>query len=214
MADVESDADNLSFRDQHFLSNFQLNGANALDYFRLSPFYTPTCDNEVVRMQGLPPDSLLSMTGVQFSLAAVTTEKPVAHVIIVRKERRLSPERAVALDYYYILHGTLYKAPSLQEVLTARLAAASESLATCLSLLVECVDYAPGTGYTWSPSTLTPTTARPATNPTLFPPAPELVVDDVIKVGDEKLPQFDEAGVNVAVRRLLADTAADRAARQ
>uniref|UniRef100_A0A7S1VD77 Mediator of RNA polymerase II transcription subunit 6 n=1 Tax=Sexangularia sp. CB-2014 TaxID=1486929 RepID=A0A7S1VD77_9EUKA len=206
---TEEDIDKISFRDQTFLSTFQLHSDNAIDYFRLSPFYSPTCDNEVIRMQGLSPSSLLTMTGIQYTIAVVTNERPIAHVILVRKERRLSPERAVPLDFFYMLHGTVYKAPSLQEVLAGRLAAAADSLARCLSLLVECVAYTPGTGYTWAPSTTLPTTSTSSSTdpPPLHPVTPELLVDHSALETSETIPHFDEGGVNVAVRRLLADTA-------
>ena len=48
----------ISFANDQWVRAFGLGAHNALDYFALSPFYDTTCNNEVVKMQGLNLDHL------------------------------------------------------------------------------------------------------------------------------------------------------------
>ena len=64
-----------------------LNRSNVLEYFSESMFYDHQCNNAIIRMQGLNPDQMLGMQGVEYVL--LIAQEPILYVI--RKQHRTSP---------------------------------------------------------------------------------------------------------------------------
>lgn len=131
--------DEIQWKSPEFIQERGLNTANVLEYFALSPFYDRTSNNQVLMMQfqyqqiQIPvhisfhqyfQSRLSEMTGIEFVIAFV--KEP--DFWIVRKQKRLNPQSATALQDYYIIGANIYQAPKVYDVLSSRL------LATVLSL--------------------------------------------------------------------------------
>lgn len=131
--------DEIQWKSPEFIQERGLNTANVLEYFALSPFYDRTSNNQVLMMQfqyqqiQIPvhisfhqyfQSRLSEMTGIEFVIAFV--KEP--DFWIIRKQKRLNPQNAIALQDYYIIGANIYQAPKVYDVLSSRL------LATVLSL--------------------------------------------------------------------------------
>ncbi|KAJ1910039.1 Mediator of RNA polymerase II transcription subunit 6 [Tieghemiomyces parasiticus] len=105
-------------------ANGGLRADNVLEYFSLSPFWDPTSNNAVLKMQTQFNElqaaqlDLKKMTGVEF--AVVHERWPT--LFIIRKQRRRSPNEVIPLATYYILNGNIYQSPDLYSVVSNRLA--------------------------------------------------------------------------------------------
>lgn len=114
--------ENTCFRDPAWLQSFPLTRESVLDYFALSQFYDRNCNNEVLKMQTQHSELrdleglLRKMSGVQY--AVHHAEEP--HLFVIRKCRRLSEAEAVALDFYYVIHGSVYQAPTERDLVGTR----------------------------------------------------------------------------------------------
>lgn len=78
----------LTYHSQPFLAA-QLNANNVLDYFSniANPFYDRQCNNEQLRMQGRPLDSLVNMPGIEYTLHHY--QEPVLYIIQVLSQNKL-----------------------------------------------------------------------------------------------------------------------------
>ncbi|KAI5191234.1 mediator of RNA polymerase II transcription subunit 6 [Nematocida minor] len=114
--------ENTCFRDPIWLQHNLLTSDSILEYFSFSQFYDKNCNNEVLKMQTMHStlsgiDGFLKkMCGIQYSLHYA--EEP--SLFIIKKYERLSPEKVLMLDYFYIMHGTVYQAPTESEVSRTR----------------------------------------------------------------------------------------------
>ncbi|EIE22760.1 hypothetical protein COCSUDRAFT_16273 [Coccomyxa subellipsoidea C-169] len=141
----ENFADELAqttWRDDAWLAFYPLNVFTALDYFALSPFYDRGCNNELAKLQGggltapvmtchcarstLPP-------GVEYELQ--DAQEP--HLFIIRKQHRSGPKTTATLQFYYILDGNVYQAPSLHAALSSRIVRHPSSYYFTLTFLVK-----------------------------------------------------------------------------
>jgi mediator of RNA polymerase II transcription subunit 6 len=102
---------------------YGLNIQNALDYFSTSQFYDRTCNNEVLKMQTKFNNleqlnmELSRMVGVEYALTHV--QEPILYV--VRKQNRLDPLTVLPIESFFIIDGSIYKSPSIYNVLTSRM---------------------------------------------------------------------------------------------
>src|SRR6218665_1764181 len=99
-----------------------LNEGNILNYFaeKDNPFYERNCNNENLRMRGLPlnqKSELERMQGIEYVLLHV--QQPILYVI--RKKRRINPEQAFTIADFYIIAGTVYQAPDLNSIISTKL---------------------------------------------------------------------------------------------
>ncbi|OAG29891.1 mediator of RNA polymerase II transcription subunit 6 [Nematocida displodere] len=114
--------ENTCFRDPLWLQHNALTSETALSYFSLSQFYDRNCNNEVLKMQTMHNplagggEFLQKMAGIQYVIDHA--EEP--QLFLIKKCERLSPEKVFVLDYYYIIHGTVYQAPTEKEVSRTR----------------------------------------------------------------------------------------------
>ncbi|XP_020588481.1 mediator of RNA polymerase II transcription subunit 6 [Phalaenopsis equestris] len=115
-----TDMTGICFRDQLWLNTFPLDRNLVFDYFALSPFYDWTCNNEQLRSRSIHPldsSQLSKMTGNEYMLSEVMEP----HLFVIRKVKRESPDKTMAMLTYYILDGSIYQAPQLCNVFAARI---------------------------------------------------------------------------------------------
>ncbi len=161
----ENFADELAqttWRDDAWLAFYPLNVFTALDYFALSPFYDRGCSNELAKLQGGGVKlayvyfhvisqillGLLKLTapvitchcarstlppGVEYELQ--DAQEP--HLFIIRKQHRSGPKTTATLQFYYILDGNVYQAPSLHAALSSRIVRHPSSYYFTLTFLVK-----------------------------------------------------------------------------
>lgn len=114
--------ENTCFRDPVWLQHNPLTLENVLAYFAFSQFYDRNSNNEVLRMQtisnpGVDAESFLKkMVGVQYHVHRA--DEPF--LFVIKKCERVSPEKLLVLDYFYLIHGTIYQAPTEKEVSRTR----------------------------------------------------------------------------------------------
>ncbi|KAI5181614.1 mediator of RNA polymerase II transcription subunit 6 [Nematocida sp. AWRm80] len=115
--------ENTCFRDPAWLQYNPLDRTSALEYFSFSHFYDQGCNNEVLKMQTVhsmvssdTDDLLRKMVGIQYTLTH--SEEPF--LFVIQKSERVSTDKILVLDYYYIIHGTVYQAPTEKEVSKVR----------------------------------------------------------------------------------------------
>ncbi|KAH8243960.1 hypothetical protein KR032_011763 [Drosophila birchii] len=157
----------LSWHDTQMMAT--LSPQSVMDYFcrKSNPFYDHICNNETIRMQRLGAEHLHNMIGLEYILLHVA--EPILYVI--RKQHRHNPSEATPIADYYIIGGTVYKAPDLANVINARIVGShalndihpSNGLTFQLNTVVnlqsafeEASSYAryhPNKGYTWDFST-------------------------------------------------------------
>ena len=132
-----------SFKDVGWLQAFGLCPENVLDYFATSPFYDPSCLNEVIKMQArfnqLAPVSSAGMTGTEFSLFYSR-----ADLYIIRKA--LIPKNET-LALYYIVNGSIYACPDLGRLVGNHLMAACHFTTKAFDAMTDSLVFHPVTGY-------------------------------------------------------------------
>ncbi|ORX68045.1 MED6-domain-containing protein, partial [Linderina pennispora] len=96
---------------------------NVLEYFGLSPFWDPSSNNAILRMQTQFNElqnaslDLRQMTGIEF---AVTYHEAPA-LFIITKQRRSNPTKVTPVSIYYVVNGNVYEAPSLYSIISTRM---------------------------------------------------------------------------------------------
>ena len=92
------------FRHEAWLNAYPLNRETTLVYFKYSPFYDATCDNEQLEAQGRSLAELPSLTGIQYELETNPNIAPINDcAYVVRKVKRLGQDRTALLSLYYVL---------------------------------------------------------------------------------------------------------------
>ncbi|XP_017057554.1 mediator of RNA polymerase II transcription subunit 6 [Drosophila ficusphila] len=135
----------LSWHDTQMMAT--LSPQTVMDYFcrKSNPFYDHMCNNETVRMQRLGPEHLHNMIGLEYILLHVA--EPILYVI--RKQHRHNPSEATPIADYYIIGGTVYKAPDLANVINARILNTVVNLQSAFEEASSYARYHPNKGYTW-----------------------------------------------------------------
>eukprot|EP00898_Chlorokybus_atmophyticus_P000902 jgi/Chlat1/1812/Chrsp135S02130 len=112
-----SDLTGVCFSDPLWLQAYPLNAATVLDYFAISPFYDTRSNNEVLKQRGGDFSQLQNMQGLEYIVDFV--QEPVLYVI--KKQQRVSPQKATPHAAFHVLEGNIYQAPHLHGVLAARM---------------------------------------------------------------------------------------------
>ncbi|XP_075152770.1 mediator complex subunit 6 isoform X2 [Haematobia irritans] len=135
----------VSWHDTQIMAS--LDPQNVMDYFcrKSNPFYDRMCNNETIRMQRLGLENLNNMVGVEYILLHV--HEPILYVI--RKQHRHNPQEATPLADYYIIGGTVYKAPDLGNVISSRILSTVTNLQSAFEEASSYSRYHPNKGYTW-----------------------------------------------------------------
>ncbi|EDV91381.1 mediator of RNA polymerase II transcription subunit 6 [Drosophila grimshawi] len=135
----------LSWHDTQMIAT--LSPQTVMDYFcrKSNPFYDHMCNNETIRMQRLGVEHLHNMLGLEYILLHVA--EPILYVI--RKQHRHNPAEATPIADYYIIGGTIYKAPDLANVINARVLNTVVNLQSAFEEASSYARYHPNKGYTW-----------------------------------------------------------------
>lgn len=154
-SEVPQDLTSVQWRSVEWVMAFgALTPQTVLDYFAQSPFYDPTSNNAVLRMQtqysfaagaafANESEELRRFVGIEF---AVTYSEP-PDLFIIEKRDRKSPHEAHPVAAYYVLHNSIYQAPDLYSVLSNRLLSSLFYMRTSLSSAREKkTDFHPRTG--------------------------------------------------------------------
>ncbi|KAI8321204.1 MED6-domain-containing protein [Martensiomyces pterosporus] len=137
------------------VQNGGLRPENVLDYFSLSPFWDPSSNNAILRMQTqfneLQKSSLdlRQMTGVEF---AVTHQEPPA-LFIITKQRRSNATRATPISIYYVVNGNIYEAPTLYSILSTRMLSSIKHVEDAFEIASKHAEFHPSIGYSWKETT-------------------------------------------------------------
>jgi len=140
-----------------------------LDYFAQSVWYEPNCVNELAKAQNMAVSQINAPGRCEF---VVGEHAQPPHLFIVRKQARVGAQVKL-LACYYVLDGTIFPAPSLHDVISARtmrcvhtLRAAFDTLGKALNPKVEAAKKRQkaedGSG---DPSTSGATSRAPAVDP-------------------------------------------------
>lgn len=129
---------NTQYIDITWLTTFGLSTVNVLDYFYSSPFYESTSNNEIIRTQGVSPEHLQSMVGIEYAVDYQSSKEP--HLYVIRKQNRRSRSSTETIEIYYCLDGIIYQCPLLLDVLKARIAKASFHLANSFEQIKDIVN--------------------------------------------------------------------------
>ncbi|RKP05067.1 MED6 mediator sub complex component-domain-containing protein [Thamnocephalis sphaerospora] len=148
----DTDLTKLEWHFPEWLAQFgPLNPVNVLDYFEHSPFWDPTCNNAVLKMQTqynaleALQEHLRQMTGVEF---AVVHERWPA-LFVIRKQNRRSPTEVLPLTVYHVVHGRIYQSPDMLTLLNTRMLTSLHHLETAMHRARELVEFQPSSGYSW-----------------------------------------------------------------
>ncbi|XP_060646867.1 mediator of RNA polymerase II transcription subunit 6 [Drosophila nasuta] len=135
----------LSWHDTQMMAT--LSPQTVMDYFcrKSNPFYDHQCNNETIRMQRLGVEHLHNMLGLEYILLHVA--EPILYVI--RKQHRHNTAEATPIADYYIIGGTVYKAPDLANVINARILNTVVNLQSAFEEASSYARYHPNKGYTW-----------------------------------------------------------------
>lgn len=79
------------------------------------------------------------MVGVEYVLAHI--QPPV--VFVIRKQERRSPTETLPLEYFFIVEGSIYKAPTLYDVVGSRLTTVLHHLQQSLDKSAQCASFQP-----------------------------------------------------------------------
>jgi mediator of RNA polymerase II transcription subunit 6 len=136
-----------------WLSMYPLDPSSVLDYFKHSPFYDRSCNNELLELQsaGLDPAQrtvqLHGMTGLEYEL-------DLSSRYLIRKQYRRSPTEVNVHSVYYIVGagvgvGTVYMLPSVHTVLSSQISSAAHYLEQAVTVLSTQIEYNPVQYYSW-----------------------------------------------------------------
>ncbi|KAG0048323.1 Mediator of RNA polymerase II transcription subunit 6 [Gryganskiella cystojenkinii] len=154
--ETKADLLNVEWRFQEWLMGMGgLNPDNVLDYFALSPFWDPECNNAILKMQtqfnnlGEMKQRLSEMVGVEFAL--VHERYPT--LFIIQKQYR-NPKASdgptvLPLAIYYVLHGNIFMCPDLQTLLSNRVLGSLHHVESAFNEARVMTEFHPSTGYHW-----------------------------------------------------------------
>ncbi|KAF9385764.1 Mediator of RNA polymerase II transcription subunit 6 [Podila verticillata] len=175
-SEAKVDLMNIEWRFQEWLIGMGgLNPENVLDYFALSPFWDPECNNAVLKMQtqfnnlGEMKQRLSEMQGVEFAL--VLDRYP--HLFVIQKQRRKNPQEVKPMAIYYVLHGNIFQCPDLQTVLSNRVLGSLHYVQSAFNEARVMTEFHPSTGYHWKTEEVPATI--PTTTATLGPSTPSVL---------------------------------------
>eukprot|EP00923_Selenidium_pygospionis_P041251 GHVN01071469.1.p1 GENE.GHVN01071469.1~~GHVN01071469.1.p1 ORF type:complete len:228 (-),score=35.88 GHVN01071469.1:181-807(-) len=149
------------FRDERYLmENEPLSASNVLEYFYRSSFYDPNSINQQRRRgEDVPPGTI----GIEYVLRTVNAaghnrgpQLPFGQTLgnqfgaftIQKIQRSSSPtDLGSPQEVYYVLGGTIFRAPSLGDVVRRRLVAAVKELNDYLDTMIESYDWCLLRGY-------------------------------------------------------------------
>ncbi|GAB5359896.1 hypothetical protein AAMO2058_000581400 [Amorphochlora amoebiformis] len=150
-----------TWRYESWIYFYDLNRMTVLDYFKHSPFYDRTCNNEVVLQQGNSQDRIYEMEGTYYEPDRKTSERDPNYFVIRKLRRERSKGRGgwrvQLLALYYVLghgpgRGTIFCLPDMHSVLSYNLTTAIHYSKLAFKELSTRVVFNRGEEYTWDHS--------------------------------------------------------------
>lgn len=136
---------NTQYIDMIWLKFYGLARINVLDYFYTSPFFDITSNNQLIRTQGVRPEHLLNMTGIEYALDEINISEP--NLFVIKMQLRKSPRETVLLDIFYCLDGIIYQAPDMLDLVRSRILKTSHYLRSSFELLHGTTEYSSENGH-------------------------------------------------------------------
>ena len=132
--------------DMIWLKFYGLSRVNVLDYFYSSPFFNTSSNNQLIRTQGVRPEHLLSMVGIEYVLDEVNISEP--NLFVIRMQYRKSPRETSPKDIFYCIDGIIYQSPDMLDLVRSRIAKASYYLTNSFDQLHLRTSYTSANGHT------------------------------------------------------------------
>ncbi|KAJ3005356.1 hypothetical protein HKX48_000729 [Thoreauomyces humboldtii] len=201
----DEDLTHVSWKDTAFIQMYGLNEHTIMDYFSLSQFYDKSSLNEQISMQTRhQADTTLrldkrQMTGLDYELGFAKVMPPSLFIVTKSMRRRTHVDLVAA---YYIIEGTIYQAPDLHSLVSNRLTAFDETLASAR--------HHPALGNFWSSDekALAPPPTKPQPQPQRPQPAKD--EEEAASPSSPVAPTSRRPTVETTTTRFLGDSAEDR----
>lgn len=132
--------------DMIWLKFYGLSRVNVLDYFYSSPFFNTSSNNQLIRTQGVRPEHLISMVGIEYVLDEVNIFEP--NLFVIRMQYRKSPRETSPKDIFYCIDGIIYQSPDMLDLVRSRIAKASYYLGNSFDQLHMTTTYTSTNGHT------------------------------------------------------------------
>mmetsp|Transcript_49926 Transcript_49926/g.93442 ORF Transcript_49926/g.93442 Transcript_49926/m.93442 type:complete len:190 (-) Transcript_49926:45-614(-) len=132
------------FMNDDFLQKHGLTVSNVLDYFYTSPFYLrcggPESLNELRRRGGVI-DEAMATTNTEFVLVCANDDakegRMETSIFVLQRVLRRPGEAASPRETFYILAGTIYKAPPAAEIFDAALCQSAVAARSILAMQLD-----------------------------------------------------------------------------
>ena len=107
----------------------------ALSVFKTSPFYSTACNNEspLIRKNDLGKTELKQMVGLEYEVDLGASSPP--ELWIINQQYRTARDQVQLQKVFYLLHGTIYQAPSFGDLIESRLSKATHHINDALDEL-------------------------------------------------------------------------------
>ena len=140
---------NTQYMDMIWLKFYGLSRVNVLDYFYSSPFFDLTSNNQLIRTQGVRPEHLVTMVGLEYVLDEINISEP--NLFVIRMQYRKSPREVSPRDIFYCIDGVIYQSPDMLDLVRSRVTKASYYLGNSFTQLHDTVSYSSVKGHRcWS----------------------------------------------------------------
>ncbi|KAF9762738.1 Mediator of RNA polymerase II transcription subunit 6 [Nosema granulosis] len=136
--------ENICFIDTNFISFNPLNENNIIDYFSTSPFYDPSCNNEVLKMQSQYTGNKINqqvdkLKGMYFILDYRNEDNTL---FVIRKSINTGDEH-VNINFYYVIFGHIYEAPTCSSLFHSKATEVFWQLNKIIDCIIEEIDFNP-----------------------------------------------------------------------
>ena len=140
---------NTQYMDMIWLKFYGLSRVNVLDYFYSSPFFDLTSNNQLIRTQGVRPEHLVTMVGLEYVLDEINISEP--NLFVIRMQYRKSPREVSPREIFYCIDGVIYQSPDMLDLVRSRVTKASYYLGNSFTQLHATVSYSSIKGHRcWS----------------------------------------------------------------
>jgi mediator of RNA polymerase II transcription subunit 6 len=143
---------NTQYLDITWLTTFGLGPNNVLEYFYTSPFYDPTSNNEMFRIQGIPSYTMIAAltngktVGLEYEVDNALSKDP--HLFVIKKQNR-NKNIVEVLEVFYCLDGIIFQSPYLLDVLRTRLSKISHRLQKSFDQISSNIEYSSAGGHSF-----------------------------------------------------------------
>ena len=137
-----------------------LSAVAAMNFFKQTPFYDNTCNNEDPRIPAddLGRDIMQSMTGMEYDIDDNMSSPP--DLWIINQQLRRSATRLEKIRVYYIMNDMILQAPNASHLMEARLSNINHHLSSAFTSLATFKPSVGGSDVALSPASATSSASR------------------------------------------------------